>query len=56
LRRLRLESYSEGSAVFAAVPRRPDPQELASAVLRADALGLQLVGTGPDGADFTAGW
>jgi hypothetical protein len=51
---LRLESYASGDAVFQAVPRNtPDPQEFASAVLRVDALGLQLEGTSPQEADFS---
>jgi len=47
LKGLRLESYSAGAAVFAAVPERADAQELASAVLRGDSLGLELEGAGP---------
>ena len=46
LKDLRLESYSGGAAVFIAVPRRPDTQEFASAVLRGDSLGLELEGAG----------
>jgi len=49
---LRLESYSSGTALFDVVPQRPDPQELASAVLRGDSLGLELEGTGPQEAAF----
>lgn len=49
---LRLESYSSGIAVFEVVPYRPDPQELASAVLRGDSLGMELEGTGPQEAAF----
>lgn len=50
---LSLESYSSGTAVFEVVPRRPDPQELASAVLRGDSLGLELEGTGAQEAAFS---
>ena len=50
---LRLESYSDGTAFFEVVPRRPDPQELASAVLRGDAMGLELDGTGPQEVVFS---
>lgn len=50
---LRLESYAEGSAVFLAVPRRSDPQELASAILRSDALGLELEAAGPQELAFS---
>jgi hypothetical protein len=52
---LRLESYSAGNAEFRAVPRSPDPQEFASAVLRGDSLGLQLEGTSAQEADFSLG-
>ena len=44
---LRLQSYSEGTAVFSAVPRTSDPQEFASAVLRSDVFGLELEAAGP---------
>ncbi len=44
LKGLRLVSYSDGAAVFSAVPRQPDPQEFASVILRGDSLGLQLEG------------
>ena len=44
---LRLQSYSEGTAVFSAVPRASDPQEFASAVLRSDVFGLELEAAGP---------
>lgn len=50
---LRLESYSSGTAVFEVVPRRPDPQELASAVLRGDSMRLELDGAGVRGVAFT---
>lgn len=50
---LRLESYSEGTAVFLAVPRRSDPQELASAVLRSDAMGLELEAAAPQEIVFS---
>ncbi|MCX5786700.1 MAG: hypothetical protein NTX59_13545 [Elusimicrobia bacterium] len=39
---LQLESYSDGEAVFMISPANTDPQELASALLRQDALGLEL--------------
>ena len=39
---LRLESYSDGEALFTISPASPDPQELASALLRQDELGLEL--------------
>lgn len=39
---LRLESYSDGEALFTISPLSPDPQELASALLRQDELGLEL--------------
>ena len=45
VKELRLESYDSGEAIFAVSPRRPDPQEFASAVLRGDSLGLELDGT-----------
>lgn len=54
LKKLRLETYSNGTAVFVAVPRRSDPQELASAVLRGDAIGLELEGASPQELLFTA--
>ncbi len=50
---LRLESYSSGTAVFEIVPRSPDPQELASAVLRGDSMRLELDGAGGEGVAFT---
>lgn len=50
---VRLESYSEGTAVFLALPRRPDPQELASSVLRGDSLGLELEAAGPGEIAFS---
>lgn len=53
LRGLRLESYADGAAVFSAVPRRPDPQEFASAVLRGDSLGLELEAAGPQEVAFS---
>ncbi|MDA8245042.1 MAG: hypothetical protein M0025_13100 [Elusimicrobia bacterium] len=52
-RGLRLESFDQGTAVFLAVPRRPDPQEFASSVLRSDALGLELEGVGPQEIAFS---
>lgn len=52
LKKIVLESYSSGEAVFAAVPRRLDPQELASAVLRGDSLGLELQGASPKEITF----
>ena len=51
---LRLESYSEGAAVFSVVPTRPDTQELASAALRGDSLGLELEGVSPQEILFSA--
>ena len=39
---LRLESYSDGEALFTISPASSDPQELASALLRQDELGLEL--------------
>jgi hypothetical protein len=54
LKKLRLEKYVNGEAVFAAVPRRPDPQELASAILRGDAIGLELEGASPQEVLFSA--
>lgn len=53
LKKLRLEKYSSGTAVFAAVPQRADPQELASAVLRGDAFGLELESAGPQEIIFS---
>ena len=50
---LRLDSFDQGTAVFLAVPRRPDPQEFASSVLRADSLGLELEGVGPQEIVFS---
>jgi hypothetical protein len=44
VKELRLESYAAGTALFQVVPRRPDPQEFASSVLRGDSLGLELEG------------
>ncbi|MBI4351250.1 MAG: hypothetical protein HY550_07415 [Elusimicrobia bacterium] len=53
LKGLRLESYSDGAAVFTAVPRRSDPQEFASTVLRGDSLGLELDGAGAQEVVFS---
>ena len=53
LKGLRLQSYSDGAAVFAAVPRRSDPQEFASTVLRGDSLGLELDGVGAQEVIFS---
>lgn len=53
LKGLRLQSYSDGAAVFVAVPRRPDPQEFASTVLRGDSLGLELDGVGAQEVSFS---
>ena len=53
LKKLRLEKYVSGSAVFAAVPQRADSQELASAVLRGDSFGLELEGAGPQEIVFS---
>ncbi len=53
LKGLRLESYSDGAAVFVAVPRRSDPQEFASTVLRGDSLGLELDGVGAQEVIFS---
>jgi len=50
---LRLDSYSAGAALFAAVPVHPDPQEFASAVLRGDSLGLELDGTSAQEVAFS---
>ncbi len=50
---LRMESYADGVAVFVAVPRHSDPQEFASAVLRADSMGLELEGAGPQELVFS---
>ncbi len=44
---LRVESFSDGSAVLSAVPARSDLHEMASALLRTDAMGLELEGVGP---------
>jgi len=53
LKGLRLASYSDGAAVFVAVPRRSDPQEFASTVLRGDSLGLELDGVGAQEVMFS---
>lgn len=53
LKDLRLESYSEGAAVFVMIPRRSDPQEFASTILRGDSLGLELEGTGAQEVAFS---
>ena len=53
LKSVSLEKYSAGTAVFVAVPRSADPQELASAVLRGDAFGLELEGAGPQEIVFS---
>ena len=53
LKGLTLEKYSAGTAVFAAVPRNADAQELASAVLRGDSFGLELEGAGPQEIVFS---
>lgn len=50
---LRLESLEPGTAVFLAVPRRPDMQELASAVLRWDSFGLVPEGAGAQEVAFS---
>ncbi|MBI5743685.1 MAG: hypothetical protein HY952_03975 [Elusimicrobia bacterium] len=52
-RGLRLENYDGAAAVFQCVPRRPDPQEFASTVLRGDSLGLELEGVGPQEIVFS---
>jgi hypothetical protein len=53
LKSLRLESYSNGAAFFFTVPRRSDPQEFASAILRGDSLGLELEGVGAQEVAFS---
>jgi len=53
LKSLRLESYSDGAAVFYTVPRRTDPQEFVSAILRGDTLGLELEGVGAQEVSFS---
>jgi hypothetical protein len=53
LKSLRLEKYSAGAAVFAAVPERADSQELASAVLRGDSFGMELEAAGPQEIVFS---
>ncbi|OGR41663.1 MAG: hypothetical protein A2X35_12360 [Elusimicrobia bacterium GWA2_61_42] len=50
---MRLDSYASGTALFQVVPLRPDPQELASSVLRGDSLGLELEGTGAQEVAFS---
>ncbi|MCM2267394.1 MAG: hypothetical protein NDI60_06405 [Elusimicrobiales bacterium] len=52
-RGVRLDSFDSGTAVFLAVPRKPDPQEFASSVLRGDALGLEMEGTSPQEIAFS---
>jgi hypothetical protein len=52
VKRLWLESYAEGFAVFVVAPRRPDPQELASSILRGDSFGLELEGASPQEIRF----
>lgn len=49
---LRVDSYSEGTAVLSAVPDSSDLQEFASSVLRDDEMGLELEATGPAEVDF----
>ncbi len=49
---LRVDSYSDGIAVFSAVPGSSDLQEFASSVLRDDEMGLELEATGPAEVDF----
>ncbi len=49
---LRVDSYSDGAAVFSAVPDSSDLQEFASSVLRDDEMGLELEATGPAEVDF----
>lgn len=53
LKSLRLEKFVSGTAVFASVPQRADPQELASAVLRGDSFGLELEAAGPQEIVFS---
>lgn len=53
LESLRAESYSDGIAVFNAVPLRSDPHELASDVLRSDSFGLELEGAVPGEIRFS---
>ncbi|MDA8243730.1 MAG: hypothetical protein M0025_06370 [Elusimicrobia bacterium] len=50
---LRVESFSDGNAVISAVPARSDLHEMASALLRTDALGLELEGVGPGQVVFS---
>lgn len=50
---VRLDSYGAETAVFLAVPRRPDPQEFASSVLRGDSLGLEPEGAGAQEVAFS---
>ena len=50
---VRLDSYNAETAVFLAVPRRPDPQEFASSVLRGDSLGLEPEGAGAQEVAFS---
>ncbi len=54
LKKMRLDKYFSGEAVFLAVTPRSDPQELASAILRADTMGLELEGASPQELLFTA--
>ena len=49
-----LDSYSEGTAVFSAVAKTQDTQEIASMILRGDTVGLQLVNAGGKEIVFTA--
>lgn len=53
LKSISLEKYSAGTAVFITVPQSSDAQELASAVLRGDAFGLELEGAGPQEIIFS---
>ena len=53
LKDLRLESYSDGAAVFFAVPRRSDLREFASTVLRGDSMGLELDEVGSQEVGFS---
>ncbi|OGR68384.1 MAG: hypothetical protein A2081_02215 [Elusimicrobia bacterium GWC2_61_19] len=50
---LRLDHYAAGTAVFQVVPKSPDPQEFASAVLRGDSLGLELEGAAGQEVSFS---
>ena len=51
---LQLESYSDEEAVFIIAPANPDAQELASALLRQDTLGLDLESATPAEVVFSA--